>query len=155
MLNIASQILKELVLLNISEVAKATLEESMMERKTEEQTRLAGELRNDIVEESIVNTLHAISSTAIEEYKRELKLKLQLLEKRFRTKLLAKHFKIWRGFTLRARKQRQAISDFPAAPSLLTAQEQINSLVGFSGSGINNQTCATLTLLLYNLFLQL
>ena len=132
----ATEILQNLILENIVEVAEQSLADSVQELKNAEQRHLAEELRNNIVDETVEDSLRVISSTAFDDYKRELETKIQLLEKRYRNKLLSRCFKSWRGYSLRARKQRQVISDFPAAPSLLTSAQQNSRLVGFSGSGV-------------------
>ena len=138
MLNTATDIMQNLILENIVEVAEQSLAESVQELKNAEQRHLAEELRNKIVDETVEDSLRVISSTALDDYKRELETKIQLLEKRFRNKLLSRCFKSWRGYSLRARKQRQVISDFPAAPSLLSSSEQNTRLFGFSGSWVFN-----------------
>jgi len=49
-------------------------------------------------------------------------------------KLASKCFKAWRSTALKAKKQREAISDFPVSASQLSAEQQNHRLVGFKGS---------------------
>ena len=123
-----NQIVEDMAVDNITEVAEETFKSAQKEKKLEALGQIAKDLGNKIIEEIVEQALLEVAEISLLEYEREQQEKVRLLENSFKLKLVSRCFKSWRIFCVRAKKQKQAISDFPVTPSLLNPVEQNRKL---------------------------